>query len=1085
MPQLPSANKHKAGSDQDVAFKRLFHRMPIASMLAEAATSRVVDVNPAFQELFGWLPENIIDQLSSEFPLWASKKQRLQLLDRFASEGRIVEFEAVLRCRNGEMKTCLVSMEAIVVHGIECRLSMAHDITARIRTERELKISQEKYLKAFNASHEAIVVLDMQTELLLEANQSFELLTGLKPTDALGHTLCELDVMDRATYELMHELLRQEGRIRNREVHIHHQNGTRLDVTLYAEPVMVNGSECLVITAHDITEQKQHDNALRESQERLNMALEAAQMGIWDWSPHTDLLHCSARAAALHGHAEEAWDGPLQLFMKDIPGKHRRELRRSFIAIRRGTQSRYRLTYSLVPENGSLRWVEVTATLHRHTDGSIQRMVGTLKDITDRRRSEQALQRSEAKFSALFQGSPDPYILVNATTQLVIEINQSFSRVFGYRTEDIIGKTALEVGFWRDAQQRAQVLKRIDPAAGLNSMEIDFVTRDGLYLTCEVSSSFITINRQLCMLSTFKDITARKEAEAALRASEDKFSRAFRASPDSISISEKATGKHLDVNEGFTRLTGFTATDAIGRTARDMNIWADYSERAVLIDELERYGRVRQREMRVNGKFGQELLVSVSIEPMIINGTECMLLTARDITEQKLIEARVKHLAYHDALTDLPNRMLLSDRVTQNLAACERLLQSSAILFFDLDHFKHINDSLGHSCGDAVLQEVSRRLLAQVRKVDTVARLGGDEFVVLLCGMEGPSEAIHLQVQHTAEKLLAALSAPMLIEGHSLQLGCSIGITLLPEHGTNPDDLLKRADIALYKVKENGRNGIAFFEQAMQIAASERLSVETELRVAVSKCEFVLFYQPQFDALEQRIVGAEALIRWMHPTKGLTGPMGFIHVLEESGMILEVGTWVLGRACQFIAELLRQGHINPEEFSLSVNISPRQFRQPDFVDQVRHAIESRGVPARCLKLEITENIVIQNISDTIAKMQELRDMGVRFALDDFGTGYSSLSYLKRLPLDLLKIDQSFIRDCTRDANDAEIVRAIIAMARNLRLELIAEGVETQEQLDFLQTQSCHAFQGYLYSPPVAEGDFVRILKRDSHALPLP
>ena len=236
----------------------------------------------------------------------------------------------------------------------------------------------------------------------------------------------------------------------------------------------------------------------------------------------------------------------------------------------------------------------------------------------------------------------------------------------------------------------------------------------------------------------------------------------------------------------------------------------------------------------------------------------------------------------------------------------------------------------------------------------------------------------------------------------------------------------------------------------MQVAASERLSVETELRVAVSKCEFVLFYQPQFDALEQRITGAEALIRWMHPSKGLTGPAGFIHVLEESGMILEVGTWVLGRACQFIAELLRNNEVN-------------------------------AVPARCLKLEITENIVIQNISDTIAKMQELRHIGVRFAIDDFGTGYSSLSYLKRLPLDLLKIDQSFIRDCTRDVNDAEIVRAIIAMARNLRLELIAEGVETQEQLDFLQTQSCHTFQGYLYSPPVAEQDFIEILRRSAMA----
>ncbi len=1080
MRHLPGATIYQAGTDGEAAFKLLFYRMPIASMLVEVSTSRVIEVNPAFEQLFGWQPENIIGQPSSEFPFWASRKQRLQLLDQLAEHGRIVEFEGVLRCRNGELKTCLISMESIVINGIECRLSMAHDITARLRTERELKLSQEKYHKAFNASHEAILVLDLQTECVLEANQAFQTLSGIEVSEAVGHSLPGLGIVDSPSMALLYARAGQADGIRDHETRILHRDGRYRDIRLYAESVMVAGNDCLVMTAHDITEQKLHDSALQESQQRLNMALEAAQMGIWDWHPSNGVLHCSARAAALHGRPLAEWNGQLSEFIQDIPVKHRRELRHSFVAICRGRQSHYRLAYSLLRDKGRLRWLEVTASLHRDLDGSIQRMVGTVKDITERRNSEQALMRSEAKFSALFQSSPDPYLLVNATTQLVIEINQSFSRVFGYSTQDIIGRTALEVGLWRNEHERAEVVRKIDREKGLESIEIDFLTREGRCLTCEVSSRFITINRQLCMLSTFKDITARKQAEADLRASEDKFARAFKASPDSISISEKLTGRHLEINEGFTRLTGFTAAEAIGKTAREMNIWADYSERAILVDELERYGRVRQKEMRVNGKLGQELLVSVSIEPVLIENVECMLLTARDITEQKLIEARVKHLAYHDALTDLPNRLLLTDRLIQNLAACERQGQSSALLFFDLDHFKHINDSLGHSCGDAVLQEVTRRLLGQVRKVDTVARLGGDEFVVLLCGLES-GETLRSQVEHSAEKLLAELSSPMLIEGHSLQLSCSIGIALLPEHGKNPDDLLKRADIALYKVKENGRNGIAFFEQAMQVAASERLSVETELRVAVSKCEFVLFYQPQFDALEQRITGAEALIRWMHPSKGLTGPAGFIHVLEESGMILEVGTWVLGRACQFIAELLRNNEVNAEDFSLSVNISPRQFRQPDFVDQVRHAIDSRKVPARCLKLEITENIVIQNISDTIAKMQELRHIGVRFAIDDFGTGYSSLSYLKRLPLDLLKIDQSFIRDCTRDVNDAEIVRAIIAMARNLRRELIAEGVETQEQLDFLQTQSCHTFQGYLYSPPVAEQDFIEILRRSAMA----
>jgi diguanylate cyclase (GGDEF)-like protein/PAS domain S-box-containing protein len=389
-----------------------------------------------------------------------------------------------------------------------------------------------------------------------------------------------------------------------------------------------------------------------------------------------------------------------------------------------------------------------------------------------------------------------------------------------------VGKTALQAGLWSDPSLRDLILAQLKRDRHLSGSEIDFLTHQKQLVTCEVSSSFVIINRQECVLSSFKDVTARKEAEAALRASEEKFSRAFRGSPDSISITEKTTGRHLEINEGFTRLTGYTPVEAIGKTAQELNIWADYHERAKLIAELERKGRVQQQEMGVIAKDGRLLLVSVSIEPLLINDIECMVLTARDMSKQKLMEAQVKHLAYHDALTDLPNRALLTDRLNQTLALLSRRNSKGALLFFDLDHFKHINDSLGHSCGDLVLQEVARRLLALVRKEDTVARLGGDEFILLLSGLEGSREETLDSVQRHAEGFLLAIATPMDVHGHSLHLSCSIGIAMLPEHGDNPEDLLKRADIALYKVKAGGRNGIAFFEQAMQKAASERLSVE-------------------------------------------------------------------------------------------------------------------------------------------------------------------------------------------------------------------------------------------------------------------
>lgn len=959
--QLPGDSEARVSDD---GFSILFHAMPVAGMLTDASSSRVLDINDAFRDMFGWASNEVVGQPPAEAPIWISDEQRQQLIAAFEVHGKIEQFEAILLCRDGHLKICRVSMRSVVVGGVKCRLSTAQDATV----------------------------------------------------DS-------------------------------------------------ARPGTV-GAE------------------LRDSQERLSLALNAAQMGTWDWNLDTGILHCCARVALLHGHSPEAWNGPLSHYLRDIETGDQRQLRRSFISICRNNLPRYRLTYRLKNEDGRTRWLEATAKLYRNPGGKVQRFVGTLVDITDRRRNEQALIKSEAKFAALFQGAPDPYILVNANSQIVIEINRSFTDFFGYQPEDIIGRTAVEAGLWHDPSKRDGVIEQIRQEHRLSGVEIDFRTRDGRIATCEVSSSFFTVNRQPCVLSTFKDVTARKQAEAALRASEEKFSRAFRASPDSISITEKVSGRHLEINEGFTRLTGYTPDEVIGKTARELNIWADYDQRAHLIEELELKGRVLQREMRVLGKSGRELVVSISIEPLMINNVECMVLTGRDVTDQKLIEAKVKHLAYHDALTDLPNRLLLTDRLNQTLALLTRHDLHGALLFFDLDHFKHINDSLGHSCGDSVLQEVTRRLLSRVRREDTVARLGGDEFVVLLSGLPGDLAEVLATVRRHAEALLLEIAAPMVVEGHSLALSCSIGIALLPEHGNNPEDLLKRADIALYKVKESGRNGIAFFEQAMQTAASERLTIETELRAALNMNQFRLFYQPQIDSRENRIIGAEALIRWEQPDKGMISPASFIHVLEESGMILAVGQWILHEACSFVGRLIGEGLVDPDYFSMSVNISPRQFRHPDFITQVRQAIASQAVPARSLKLEITENIVIQNISDTIAKMHELRDLGVCFAIDDFGTGYSSLSYLKQLPLDLLKIDQSFIRDCTQDSNDAEIVRAIIAMARNLSLELIAEGVETPEQLAFLQQQSCHAYQGYLFSPPVPADQFVGLLKSRIGAFPL-
>jgi diguanylate cyclase (GGDEF)-like protein/PAS domain S-box-containing protein len=693
-------------------------------------------------------------------------------------------------------------------------------------------------------------------------------------------------------------------------------------------------------------------------------------------------------------------------------------------------------------------------------------------------------RESEKHFATLFNLSPNVVLLTRFDDGLICNANRHFETTFGWPMDECMGRTTLQIGLWTDPQQRQQALDMTFATAESASLESRWYARDGRIHEGTLYTQKIELTDGLYLLSTFIDNTEHKRAQQALQASEEKFARAFHSSPDAIIITEKASGRYIEVNDGFSRLTGYSASEVIGHTVFEFVIMADITQRTRLIQEMEEHGKVRHRELLGRNKNGGIITVDVSIDPLTINDTPCLLITARDISELKNAQAQIQHLAYHDSLTNLPNRALLMDRLSQQIALLKRHDLRGALLFLDLDHFKHINDSLGHPVGDSVLKIVTARLEASVRLEDTVARLGGDEFVVLISGLEGSLDDVTHQVGSLADTLRELLAEPMFLDGHRLQVTPSIGVALIPDHGSTPADLLKRADIALYKAKDSGRNATQMFHNTMQKAASDRLRMENDLRLALSRGEFSLSYQPQVDTRGDRIVGAEALLRWKHPNLGNLPPNQFIQIMEESGMILEVGNWILEQACKTGSELLQKGLIDPNEFSLCVNISPRQFRQADFVDRVKRCMLTYALPNRLLKLEITEGIVIQNLEDTIAKMLELKAMGISFAMDDFGTGYSSLTYLKRLPVDALKIDQSFVRDATSDPNDAEIVRAIIAMAASLNLAIIAEGVETQEQLDFLTQLDCHFYQGFLFSEPLTvEGFEALLLSRTVNSAP--
>jgi len=545
-------------------------------------------------------------------------------------------------------------------------------------------------------------------------------------------------------------------------------------------------------------------------------------------------------------------------------------------------------------------------------------------------------------------------------------------------------------------------------------------------------------------------------------------------SQESLMITD-ADGVILRVNKAFTENTGFTAKEAVGQTPRLLKSGrhnADFYR--TMWESIQRTG-VWQGEIwdrRKNGEVYPKWLTISSVKNK--DGAVTHYVGAHiDITERKAAEEKIQQLAFYDPLTRLPNRRLLTDRLQHGLASSARSGRHGALLFMDLDNFKTINDTLGHNVGDILLQQVAGRLESCVREGDTVARIGGDEFVVVLEDLNQHALAAAEETEDVSEKILATLNQPYQLATHEYRNTASIGVILFNGHQQSIDELMKQADISMYQAKKAGRNTLRFYDPQMQENITARASLESELFKALEHQQFQLHYQIQVDS-SNRPFGAEALIRWMHPERGLIFSAQFIPLAEETGLILPIGKWAMEVACAQLKAWQQDAFTR--DLVMCVNVSAKRFRQADFAAQVQAAVQRHAINPKLLKLELTESMLLEDIDDTIATMNELNAIGVRFSLDDFGTGYSSLQYLKRLPLDELKIDQSFVRDIATDSSDKAIVSTIIAMAQSLNLDVIAEGVETEEQRNFLLKAGCTRFQGSLFARPVPINEFEALLR---------
>jgi diguanylate cyclase (GGDEF)-like protein/PAS domain S-box-containing protein len=686
----------------------------------------------------------------------------------------------------------------------------------------------------------------------------------------------------------------------------------------------------------------------------------------------------------------------------------------------------------------------------------------------DLRTTQKNLRDSQQKYIHLYNLSPVGYCSLN-NQGIIVNANETLATMLNIPQYTLINKPFTDFVLSSDQDIFYLYRQAFFDKQSIKGCELHLNKKDQPSFWVKIDS----IQDGELMLLTVTDISHLKAMQADLQLSAILFEEGEQA----IMIAS-VDNTIIKINKAFTKITGYSADEAVGqpttllKSGKQDDLFYQKMWEA-LNNQHHWQGEIWNK--RKNGEIYPQWL-TIFEKHNAQHETENYIAVFSDITGQKAVEKHIHYMAYYDALTNLPNRALLHERLNELIEQVSDNKGCFAVMMLDLDNFKVINDSLGHTIGDDLLKEIAKRLHNCVREEDTVARLGGDEFVILLVDLGYKQDEATENTAQVAEKVRLALKQPMIIDHHDLCITVSIGIVMYIENDT-ATHLIKHADNALYHAKDLGRNNYQFYTEDMKTNANFRLTIENELRYAFEHSQLALYYQAQVNISDQRIFGAETLLRWLHPEKGMISPASFIPIAEQTGLIVPIGTWVMKTTCLQIAAWNNASPPVPIDY-IAVNVSARQFVQQDFVALVMNSVIESGINPNQLELELTESILIQDVEETLERLKTLKAFGVRIAIDDFGTGYSSLYYLKRFPLDVLKIDQSFISNVTNDTNDAAIVQTIITLAKNLKIRVLAEGVETSEQLEFLRARDCDSFQGYLCSRPLPVGDFLQLLKHE-------
>jgi diguanylate cyclase (GGDEF)-like protein/PAS domain S-box-containing protein len=1025
------------------------------------AKGNVIFVSPQVETILGYSAEEFREQGDS---LWFNavhpddKERVVRAFKSLIQEGTAYDIECRARRKNGEWfwahDRAVATFDS---NGLRVATGLLSDITARKTVEE----TSQKLASVVDFSQDAIIGKDING-IITSWNRAAEAMYGYRSEEVIGRDLSFLVPPGRQSeIPLIIERIRKGQPTESFETERLTKSGAVLDVSLTISPLRdasgrITGASSI---ARNITLRKRaEDRLLLQS-----AALEAAANAIVIADHEGKIEWVNSAFTTMTGYSKE-----------DVLGKNPRLLKSG-----QQTASYYAKLWSTIlsgrvwtgelvnrRKDGSTYKEEMTITpLTRDARNPANRYFIAIKqDISERKRSEQLVQESEKKYRVLFEDSADANLLIGEKGFL--KWNSAALQMFGYSAGALnLHLADISPPNQPDGTSSAVAAERKIAAAfhnGTERFEWLHQRKNGEVFLTEVCLTALTLGGRPVLLANIRDISQRKQAEESLLFKNALLEAQAETTIDGILAVDESnrivlTNRQLGLS--------FEIPDDVLRN-RDDQVMREYvsnqvEDRAAFVEKVNYlYSHPNEKsrdELRLkNGK-----VLDCYSAPLVDSKGRHRgrIWYFRDITDRKLAEQQVQFLAYYDALTRLPNRTLLQDRLGKALAEARRNGRKVALLFLDLDRFKDINDSLGHSVGDLLLQAVAERLKTWGREQDTVARLGGDEFLIILIGLKDASDAAV-----AAERLMHTMLAEFVIEGHPLTIGCSVGVSIFPEHGSDCDTLIKNADAAMYRAKDNGRNNFMFFTADINAQVMERLTLEHSLRGALEKQQLFLMYQPQVDIASGNITGMEALLRWQHPEMGLVPPDKFIRIAENSGLIMPIGEWVLRTACQQAKKWQEEGL---PAVSIAVNVSAVQFRQEGFCNVIRKVLQDTGLAPQYLELELTESLLLANADVMLSVVQELKAMGIALAIDDFGTGYSNFSYLRQFHVSKLKIDRMFIRDVALKPDDAAITAAIISMAKSLNLKVIAEGVENEAQMSFLCAHGCDEIQGYYFSKPLS------------------